>query len=98
MIGMVEVYKFSVISINLASTLPQTSFIMLYESVPVSQYCSFTGRKHLEGINFCAQCGSGQVEVVDLSETPPRTTKPTQPLSHVAAVQRDMVNNRLKTA
>ena len=71
---------------------------MLYKSVPVSQYCSFTGRKHLEGINFCAQCGSGQVEVVDLSETPLRTTRPTQPLSHVAAVQRDIVNNRLKTA
>jgi hypothetical protein len=71
---------------------------MSYESVPVSQYCSFTDRKHLEGINFCAQCGSRQVEVVDLSETPPHTTRPTQLPSRVAAIQRDVVNNRLWTA
>jgi hypothetical protein len=98
MIGMVEVYKFRVISLDLASTLPQISFIMSYKSVPIPQYCSFTGRKHLEGISFCTQCGSGQVEVVDLSKTPPRTTGPAQPPSRVAAVQRDIVNNRLKTA
>jgi hypothetical protein len=54
MIRMVEAYKFSVISNDLASTLPQISFIMLYELVSVSQYCSFTGHKHLKGINFYA--------------------------------------------
>ena len=96
MIGMVEVHKYSVISVDLASTLPQISFIMSYESVPIPQYCSFTGRKHPEGISFCTQCGSGQVEVVDLSKTPPRTTRPTQPPSRVAAVQRDTVNNQLR--
>jgi hypothetical protein len=71
---------------------------MLYKSVPVLQYCSFISCKHLKGINFCAQYSFKQVEVVDLFNTPLCTTKPTQPPSHVAAIQRDIVNNRLRTA
>jgi hypothetical protein len=66
---------------------------MLYKSVPILQYCSFIGRKHFKRINFCAQCGFKQVEVVDLFKIPPRTTRPTQPSSCVAAVQQDVVNN-----
>ena len=71
---------------------------MSYESVPVLQYCSSDGSKHIEGISFCSKCHSGRIEIIDLLETPPRTTRPTQPPSRVAAVQRDIVNNRLRTA
>ena len=81
---------------------------MSYESVPIAQYCSYSGCKHLSGVSFCQNCGSGWAKIIDLSETSPCTNRgessqptvsmqqPIQPALHVAALQWDIVNNHLK--
>src|SRR5436190_7818752 len=78
---------------------------MSYESVPIVQYCSYSGCKHLSEVSFCQNCGSGWAKIIDLSETSPCTNRgessqptvsmqqPIQPALHVAALQQDTVNN-----